>query len=359
MDKKNILITGGAGFIGSNLAISFKEKYPSLRIIALDNLKRRGSELNIDRLKANGIDFLHGDIRNPEDLEFDSNIDFLIECSAEPSVLSGYNESPAYLINTNLAGTINCLELSRRHNADIIFLSTSRVYPYDVINSLNTIETETRFEWSDNQEKIITGWSKTGIDVDFTLNGPKSMYGATKLCSEFLLQEYIAMYGIKGIINRCGVVAGPWQFGKVDQGVFTLWVLSHHFKRDLTYIGFGGNGKQVRDLLHIDDLFNLVDMQISSLNRLSGNVYNVGGGSESSLSLFETTQLCEKITGKQINISKEEDTRKADVNIYITDNERVCSDFNWRPMKGPVQTLEDIQQWIIKNEDILLKSIMT
>ena len=143
-----------------------------------------------------------------------------------------------------MVGTINCLELARKNKADVVFFSTSRVYPYDAINSIKTIETETRFEWSNNQDRDILGWSKNGIDVNFALNGPKSMYGATKLCSEIILQEYIRMYEIRCVINRCGVIAGPWQFGKVDQGVFTLWMLAHYFKKPLKYIGFGGKGSK-------------------------------------------------------------------------------------------------------------------
>ena len=126
MKYKSILITGGAGFVGSNLAVSLKKKYPALRIIVLDNLKRRGSELNIPRLKNYGIEFIHGDIRNPEDLELNFKIDLMLECSAEPSVLSGYDTNPRYIINTNLIGTVNCLELARRNKTDIIFLSTSK-----------------------------------------------------------------------------------------------------------------------------------------------------------------------------------------------------------------------------------------
>ena len=155
----------------------------------------------------------------------------MIECSAEPSVLAGFGDNPAYIINTNLSGTINCLELCRRKKSDIIFLSTSRVYPYNVINSLETVEDKTRFIWADKQKKEIPGWSRQGIGEDFPLYGPKTLYGATKLASEFLIQEYIANYGIKGVINRLGVIAGPWQFGKVDQGVFSLWMLAHYFKK--------------------------------------------------------------------------------------------------------------------------------
>ncbi|MFH1519945.1 MAG: NAD-dependent epimerase/dehydratase family protein, partial [Candidatus Omnitrophota bacterium] len=243
MNYKNILITGGCGFIGSNLAVLLKAKYPSSKITSLDNLIRKGSELNVDRLQNNKIEFIKGDIRNESDLGSISNIDLLIECSAEPSVLAGYNESPRYIIDTNLIGTINCLELARKNKADVVFLSTSRVYPYDAINQLKVKEEASRFVW----EK-----SRDGIGLDFPLfPGVRSMYGATKLCSEILLNEYIAMYGLKGVTNRCGVVAGPWQFGKVDQGIFTFWMLKHYFKKPLSYIGFNGKGKQVRDLLHV------------------------------------------------------------------------------------------------------------
>lgn len=345
-----ILITGGAGFIGSNLALSLKRKYPGLNVIALDNLKRRGSELNIPRLKENGIKFIHADIRNPEDLRLDDEIGLMIECSAEPSVLAGFGDNPEYIIRTNLSGTINCLELCRRKKADIIFLSTSRVYPYNVINSLETIEDKTRFIWADKQKKEIPGWSAQGIGEDFPLYGPKTLYGATKLASEFLIQEYIAHYGIKGVINRLGVIAGPWQFGKVDQGIFSLWMLAHYFKRPLKYIGFGGEGKQVRDLLHIDDLFSLIDLQIESLAKISGRIYNAGGGREISLSLRETTGLCQEISGNRIKIGQDKKDRPGDIKIYLSDNTRVSRDLGWRPKKAARDILEDIYKWIRANE---------
>ncbi len=355
MKYKTILITGGAGFIGSNLAVSFKQKYPDVNIIALDNLKRRGSELNIPRLKENNISFLHGDIRSPEDLVLNTKVDLLIECSAEPSVLAGFGDNPAYVINTNLTGTVNCLELTRKNNADIIFLSTSRVYPYAAINSINTEELETRLDWQDNQQ--IRGWSKEGIDVNFSTQGAKTLYGATKLCSEILLQEYIANYGIKGVINRCGVIAGPGQFGKSDQGVFTFWMLAHYFKKDLKYIGFGGKGKQVRDLLHIDDLFELIDLELHALDKISGKVYNAGGGRKVSLSLLETTKICEEITGNHLSIGSEAVNRPGDIAIYLTNNEKVSGDLGWYPSKTSEDILRDIYNWIRVNECQLRQSL--
>ena len=356
MKYKNILITGGAGFIGSNFAISFKKKYPSLKVTALDNLKRRGSELNIARLKERGVDFIHGDIRCPEDLNLRGEFDLLVECSAEPSVLAGYGNNPLYIVNTNLTGTLNCLELARKNKSDVVFLSTSRVYPYQALNRIKYKEGRTRLEWDGAQE--VPGWSGAGVDVDFTLDGPKTLYGATKLASEILIQEYAANYGLKFVINRCGVIAGPGQFGKTDQGVFTLWMLAHYFKKGLKYIGFAGKGKQVRDLLHVDDLFRLVDLQAGAMARVNAKTYNVGGGRKVSLSLLEATGLCQKITGNRIKIGKEAKGRPGDVAIYLTDNNKAYSELGWLPKRQPEQLFKDIQAWIRANEKILKRSIL-
>jgi CDP-paratose 2-epimerase len=211
MQYKKILITGGAGFVGSNLAIKLKEKYSDSEIFVLDNLKRRGSELNLPRFKKTGINFIHGDIRNKEDLEDIEKIDLIFECSAEPSVLAGLNTSPSYLINTNLLGTINCLELARKNKANFIFISTSRVYPVKLINDLEFEEEKTRFSFKAEQK--IVGASVEGIAENFPLEGARSLYGSTKLCSEIIMQEYMDSFGLKGIINRCGVITGPWQMG--------------------------------------------------------------------------------------------------------------------------------------------------
>jgi CDP-paratose 2-epimerase len=350
VNYQQVLVTGGAGFVGSNLAIWFKNRYPAINIIAADNLKRRGSETNLPRLQQHGVEFVHADIRNPEDLQFAGRkIDLILECSAEPSVLAGYGEAPHYLLNTNLVGTINCLELARRNQADFIFLSTSRVYPVQSLNRIETVETETRFALL--QSQTITGVSRHGISENFPLEGARSLYGTTKLSSELLIQEYGAMYGLPYLINRCGVLTGPWQMGKVDQGVFALWLAMHYFKRELSYIGWGGTGKQVRDLLHIADLTDLLDIQIANFDKLGGQVYNVGGGVASSLSLLETTSICQEITGQIIPVRSVVDNRPADLKLYITDNSQVTAATGWQPKRTPQETLSDIYDWIRANEN--------
>lgn len=351
MDFKKILITGGAGFVGSNLALKLKAQFPETKITCLDNLNRRGSELAIKRLKEADIEFIHGDIRNREDLELPETYDLIMECSAEPSVMAGINSSPDYLINTNLIGTINCLELARKTNAHVFFISTSRIYPIGYINGLNFTEAENRFDIDAKQE--IVGASDKGIAENFPLDQPRSLYGTTKLASELLLAEYIDTYGMKGILNRCGVITGPWQMGKVDQGVFVLWVAKHYFKKSLSFIGYGGEGKQVRDFIHIDDLYKAIVTQLQDFDSYIGEPYNIGGGLENSVSLKELTKLCQEITGNTIPIDSVKEDRPADLRFFITDSTKFLekSGLSWE--KDARQTVQDIYEWIRDNEDDL------
>jgi CDP-paratose 2-epimerase len=303
----NILIVGGAGFVGSSLALFLKRDYPGAKIFAMDNLKRRGSELNVQRLQSAGIEFIHADIRIADDLHSIGRVDILIDCAAEPSVLAGYTKSPGYVIHTNLNGTIHCLELARKRKADVIFLSTSRVYPIKPLRALELVETDTRFQLENAPN--LPGVSDEGISEQFPIPGFRSFYGASKLASELILSEYIDTYRIKGVINRCGVLTGPWQMGKIDQGFFALWIARHIYDKHLSYIGYGGSGKQVRDILHIRDLYELLRVQLNNLSDFSGQVFNVGGGKEISTSLCELTYLCREVSGNQISISSEPENR--------------------------------------------------
>lgn len=349
MQYKNILITGGAGFVGSYIGISLKAHYPSISVTALDNLMRRGSELNLLRLKKAGVNFVHGDVRNKEDLDI-GKVDLIIECSAEPSVMAGVTSSPEYLLNTNLVGAINCFELARKKEADVVFLSTSRVYPVKNLNELQTVEEETRFSLA---QQTITGASQKGISESFSLDGVRSLYGTTKLAAEMILQEYAENYGIKAVVNRFGLITGPWQMGKVDQGVIVLWMARHVFKKKLSYIGFGGKGKQVRDMIHVDDVFDIVNLQIQKLHTFNKQVYNIGGGVKNSLSLLELTNVCEEVTGKKVPIYSFPKTRAGDIKVYITDNKKIFDQTGWKPKKSVKQTLHDINTWIMKNQDQL------
>lgn len=348
-----VLVTGGAGFIGGNVAVALASRHPDWEIVAFDNLRRRGGELNLARLREAGVGFQHGDVRVLDDLLSLGPVDAIVECSAEPSALAGVDGSPDYLIQSNLVGAYHCLELARRRSAYLVFLSTSRVYPVQPLRALAFRETGTRLELADEQP--VPGASAHGVAEAFPLEGARTLYGSTKLASELLIAEYRDVYGLRAVVDRCGVIAGPWQMGKVDQGVFTFWMLAHHFGRPLSYIGFGGHGKQVRDLLHVADLVALLDEQLSEPERWDGVVANVGGGRECSLSLAETTALCAEITGRHLEVGAEAATRPGDVPSYVSDCRHLFGLTGWRPRHGPEQILRDIHAWICKHETALAR----
>jgi CDP-paratose 2-epimerase len=340
-----IVITGGAGFVGSSLALAFRAEHPDDEIFAFDNLRRRGSELNLERFRKHRIEFVHGDVRNADDLSaLRGTFDLVIDAAAEPSVLAGLGGSPAYVLATNLLGTINCLEFVRARGKALIFLSTSRVYSIGPLRELALDETSTRFALAARQ--ALPGVSSAGIAEDFPVHLPRSIYGATKLASEHLVQEYAASLGVRAVINRCGVIAGPGQFGKVDQGVFTLWVAHHVFGKPLSYTGFGGSGKQVRDLLHPDDLFRAVKAQLSAIDRLSGETFNLGGGQASSTSLLELTALCQQISGRTIAIEGIRESSSVDIPFYVSDTARAKRMLGWEPKKRVADIVRDIHGWL-------------
>jgi CDP-paratose 2-epimerase len=343
-----VLITGGAGFVGANLAVALAERHPDWDLTALDNLHRPGSELNLPRLEAAGVAFVRADVRERGELDGVGAIDALVECSAEPSALVGMTGDTDYPFETNLVGAYNCLELARRDGAQFVFLSTSRVYPYPALNELALERTETRFELAADQP--FPGVSPAGISEGFPLDGPRTLYGTTKLAAELLIAEYAANVGLRTVVDRCGVIAGPWQMGKVDQGVFTYWLLAHHFGRPLTYIGYGGTGHQVRDLLHIADLVELVDSQLGDPAGWSGFVGNVGGGREVSLSLIEATELCRELTGNEVPITAAGEDRPGDVPLYLSDCSRLFEATDWRPARSAREVLTDILAWVRENE---------
>jgi CDP-paratose 2-epimerase len=350
-----ILVTGGAGFVGGNVAIALAERNPNAEVVAFDNLSRRGSELNLARLKQAGVTFVHGDVRDKDDLLSVDRIDALVECSAEPSVMAGVDGSPDYVIRTNLMGAYHCLELARRDNAQVIFLSTSRVYPVRHLLGIKLDEAETRFEIASDQE--LPGVSPEGISEEFPLWGARTMYGATKLSAEHLIEDYVDGYGLRAVINRFGVIAGPWQMGKVDQGVFTYWMLAHYFKRPLGYIGFGGSGKQVRDLVHVDDVVELIAAQLAFPDEWSGHIGNAGGGRAISLSLQETTELCAEITGNRIDVGRTSEDRQGDIPIYISDSSLLFERTDWRPTRDARAILTDIFEWIRSNEEAVRSAL--
>ncbi len=342
-----IFVTGGAGFVGSNVSLALTARYPEAEITVYDNFSRAGSELNIPRLEAKGIRVVRGDVRHFEDMKkAGEKANLIIDCAAEPSVMAGHAGSgvePRDLVDINFGGTLNCLELARGSQASILFLSTSRVYPIEALNALPFVEQETRFEL----EAAVDGASHEGVTELFTLSGARSLYGATKLSSEQMITEYASMFGIKAVINRSGVIAGPWQFGKTDQGIVSLWVARHFFNtKPLSYIGFGGEGKQIRDILHIDDLIEALVWQLDHFDLCAGDIFQLGGGSQNAISLKELTAICQKITGNILPIASDPATRPGDIRWYVSDHAKFTNLSEWSPQRGVGKVVEDTYHWM-------------
>lgn len=344
-----ILITGGAGFVGSNLAFALRVAVSTAEIVCMDNLYRRGSELNIPRLEKAGIVFHRGDVRDANTFPA-GKFDFLIECSAEPSVLAGQDGSPDYLFQTNLVGAYQCLEKARTWGSKFIFLSTSRIYPIARLEAHPWREEATRFAWEDQGT---TGLSSRGVAENLDLSGARSLYGYTKLSAEQLIEEYRAAFGLKSVVNRCGVIAGPWQFGKVDQGVTSLWVLAHYFGRPLSYIGYGGTGKQVRDVLHVADVCDLIVEQVRNFGAWDGWQGNVSGGIANSVSLCELTKICQEVTGKSVPITSNPVNRPNDLRLYIGDCTKLFARSTWRPKRDVHRIVQDVNEWVQQNGEAL------
>ena len=336
-----ILITGGCGFVGSNLCIFLKKK--KYKITSLDNLSRKGSKYNLELLKKKKIKNLKIDIQNYKKISKLPKYDLIIDCCAEAAVEVSKNQIDR-VINTNLIGTINILKKVKKDKSKIIFLSSSRINP---INEINKILNKKNLN-----KKISLNKS---FNEDSSIIGPKTIYGVTKLASEMFIEEFSYAFNVKYIINRCAVISGPLQFGKQDQGFVSLWVWKHLMKKKLNYIGYNGLGNQVRDVLHIYDLCELIDLQIKKINYINNTLFTVGGSKRNCISLNELTTICEKISGNTLNISKIKKTSIYDIPYFVTDNSKVTKAYNWKPKRNIFKTVLDTYNWLKEDKSKINK----
>jgi len=336
-----ILVTGGCGFVGTNIALYLNSK--GFRINSLDNLSRKGSKYNLNLLKKNKIKNFNIDIFNLKKILKLPKYDLVIDCCAEAAVEISKKQIDR-VVNTNLIGTLNILKKIKKDRSKIIFLSSSRVYPIEEINKI------IKKKIIDKKIKI-----KKLFSENDNLRGPKTIYGLTKLASEMFVEEFSYAFNLKYIINRCGVISGPLQFGKQDQGFVSLWIWSHINKRNMSYIGYGGNGNQIRDVLHINDLCKLIFIQIKKINKINNKLFTVGGSKKSYTSLKNLTSLCEKITGNKLKFKKMSKTSIYDIPYFITDNKFVTKTYGWKPKKGIFQIVNDTFLWLSNNKIKLKK----
>ena len=338
-----ILITGICGFVGSSIARTLLEQTDDLELVGLDNFIRPGSETNRAFLKERGVKLFHGDIRQSSDLEPVPGVDWVIDAAANPSVLAGVDgrTSSRQLVEHNLLGTVNLLEYCRRHGAGFVLLSTSRVYSIPGLAGLKVEVADGAFAPRADQS-FPDGLGTDGVSESYSTAAPVSLYGATKVASESLALEYGNVFDFPVWINRCGVLAGGGQFGRPDQGIFSYWLNSWRQKRGLRYIGFDGQGHQVRDMLHPRDLTALLIRQLDRGTDASiPPVLNVAGGRASSMSLRQLSNWCADRWGEH-PVETQPENRPFDIPWMVLDSTRVRNAWGWVPETGREAILEEI-----------------
>jgi CDP-paratose 2-epimerase len=326
-----ILITGACGFVGSTLALGLREGWPDWELIGLDSLVRAGSERNRPVLRRRGIKLVHGDVRNPGDLEALPRCDWILDAAANPGVLAGVDgkTSSRQLVEHNLAGTLNLLEQARNWRSGFLMLSTSRVYSIRELAAIPVSAPGDRFV-PRTEGAGIAGLSPRGVAEAFSTEPPLSLYGSSKRASELLACEYAGAFDLPVVVNRCGVLAGAGQFGKIDQGIFSFWIHSWRANRPLQYLGFEGTGHQVRDCLHARDLLPLIARQMQKPDAKRPRLLNVSGGMEQSASLRQLSAWCERRFGAR-PIAAEKAARPFDVPWLVLDSSLAQQVWDWRP----------------------------
>ena len=333
-----IILTGACGFAGSTIAADLLGSQAGIEIIGVDNLSRPGSELNRPILTKMGIKLRHLDIRSVSDINGLPSADWVIDAAANPRVTAGFDGcvSSRQVIEHNLLGTINLLEYCKEHRAGFILLSTSRVYS---IASLAAVKVNAIKGVHRPAAQKMCGLSSHGISEEFSTEAPLSLYGAAKRTSEQLALEYGSSFKFPVWINRCGVLAGAGQFGKADQGIFSFWIHSYRWRKPLKYLGFDGEGHQVRDCLHPRDL---IPVLLKQINGATGNpICNFSGGTKNSMSLRQLSSWCTN-RFRAHNVGRDLRARQFDVPWLVLDCSRAGRQWDWHPQRSIESVLEEI-----------------
>jgi len=332
-----VFISGVCGFAGSELALGLRER--GHEVSGCDNFSRPGSELNRATVESAGVVFWRGDVRRESDLERVRAVDWVIDAAANPSVLAGVDgrTSSRELLEHNLWGTVNLLEVCRREQAGMILLSTSRVYSIPALGALPVEAENGGFVL--RAARAAAG--PRGLTEEFSTAAPVSLYGASKLASEQLALEYGAAFGFPVWIDRCGVMAGAGQFGKPDQGIFSYWIHSWARRAPLKYIGFGGTGHQVRDCLHPRDLLELLDKQMAAGAAGNERIFNVSGGAASARSLRQLSDWCAAEFGPH-EVAADLSPRPFDLAWVVLDSARAEAAWDWRPRRSVTDICAEI-----------------
>lgn len=337
---KKYLITGGAGFIGANYVTRLIKKGEDVTIF--DNLSRSGSKLNLAWLKSverNSFKLIEEDIRNFEALEKAvKNIDVIVHLAGQVAVTTSVI-NPREDFEINALGTFNVLEAARKLEKKPIVLYSSTNKVYGGMESVIVQENETNYSYVD---------FPNGISEEFPLDF-HSPYGCSKGAGDQYVRDYFRIYGLPTIVLRQSCIYGTRQFGIEDQGWIAWFIIALLSGKQISIYG---NGKQVRDVLFVDDLLDFYDLCVENIETTAGQVYNIGGGSENKISIWkEFSPMLEELLQKEINVNWG-DWRPGDQKIYVSDIQKASSDLGWTPKISPKVGITRLFNWVNDNLEI-------
>jgi CDP-paratose 2-epimerase len=345
--NKKILITGGCGFIGSNMAAHYLAK--GWEVVTYDNYSRPGAKKNAAWLEKSAIGLkqnhgngslrqVRGDVRDLESLrEVMSGVDVVAHMAAQVAVTTSVLD-PMEDFLVNALGGMNVLEASRTCGSDPIVLYASTNKVYGGMEHLRVGASTLRYHFIDYPE---------GIDEDFPID-LHSPYGCSKGACDLYMIDHARIYGLRTVVFRQSCIYGPRQFGVEDQGWVAHFVISAVLGRPLTIFG---DGKQVRDVLHVRDLLQAFDLAIDNIDVCAGKAYNLGGGPGNAISLLELIYRLEPELDKAIPLTFD-DWRPGDQRVYVSDIRKANRDMGWAPRTSIGAGLKDLCQWVKTNREL-------
>jgi CDP-paratose 2-epimerase len=340
--SNRILVTGGAGFVGSNLAKNLLTDGADVTIF--DALVRAGSQENLAwlRQRSNRLRFVRGDVRDIEAIkEVVADVDVIYHLAGQVAVTSSVSD-PRSDFETNALGTLNLLEAARESGRQpiIVFTSTNKVY--GGMEDVPVVEGHSRYSFTEYPNGI-----SEAQPLDF-----HSPYGCSKGAADQYVRDYGRIYDLPTVVFRMSCIYGPRQFGTEDQGWVAHFIISVLTKRSITIYG---NGKQVRDLLFVDDLVRAFRLAVDRIDRAAGEVFNIGGGPSNSTSVWEFGQLVAELSGHDISVNFG-DWRPGDQPCYISDIRKASQLLEWRPLIDKEAGVRRLWEWASSNLDTLEKA---
>ncbi len=337
------IITGGCGFIGTNVALFHLRK--KHKVVIIDNLSRRGTEVNLALLRhyAN-LKFYKVDIRDKEKIDkvFSQNKDADIvyhlaaQVAVTTSVLNPYED-----FEINVLGTLNVLEAARKYLPKTFFIFSSTNKVYGGMENVKIVEKNGKYFALDYPN---------GIDENFNLDF-HSPYGCSKGAADQYVRDYSRIYGLDTVVFRQSCIYGPNQFGIEDQGWVAYFCIQALLDKEITIYG---DGKQVRDVLYIDDLIDVFWLSYKNRKKVKGEIFNIGGGPENQVGILEFIKYLEKKLNKPIKY-KFSNWRPGDQKYFVSNNSKLYEYLKWKPKTTMQYGVDKLLYWVEKNKHVILK----